>query len=150
MMFRRSFADMKAAGRRFRIATHESGHATAARLLMPPGSCGEASIVEGCGWFGYARFPGDHGARSVCAIYAGSVAEALAFGSHDAEGGAFDRALAQELLDELGYSDSGLALWRYTCRLLRPHLPLVTSLALRLEQERTLDGRTIDDIVRRW
>ena len=133
---------MQVVGHRYRVAVHEAGHAVAARLLGL--RCGEAAIAPRA----YARVPVDLGAPSICAIYAGSIAEALAFGSYDPayEG---DRKLAEERLERLGYSDGGEELWRYTVRLLRPRLGLIMVLALRLDHAGTLDGAALDRIVAR-
>jgi hypothetical protein len=79
----------------------------------------------------------------------GACAEIATFGDYDREGSETDLEWAQERLQRLGYTDNGKALWRGTINLLRRHVGLITSVALRLEQERVLDGRTIDRIVAR-
>jgi hypothetical protein len=130
---RRRFSDMKASCRRYRIATHEAGHAVCGRLLGLP--CGEASLDPP-----YACIPPDCGARSVCAIYAGGIAEHHAFGSYDPEDSGIDREMAAAQLTRLGVKDGGRALWRHTCRLLRPHGPLIGMLALRMSKRACSTG----------
>jgi hypothetical protein len=139
MVFPRSFADMKAVGRRYRIAVHESGHSVCGRLLRLP--CGEEAIAPRP----YANVPVDLDAPSVCAIMGGHAAEWIAFGSFDPADSEVDWELAS-----LGYADGGERLWRGTVNLLRPYGGLISSLALKLEDAGTLDGREIDRIVSRW
>src|SRR4051794_24406412 len=75
---RMSFADMEAIGHRYRTAVHECGHGVCARLLALP-DCGQVTIIEPNP---HAILPIGHGARSICALMGGAVAEALAFGSY--------------------------------------------------------------------
>jgi hypothetical protein len=77
----------------------------------------------------------------------GACAEIVAFGDYDHIGIKVDWKRASERLDRLGYTDNGRALWRHTGSLLRPYLGLISSLALRLERERVLDGPDIDAMV---
>lgn len=126
-----------------RIAIHEAGHATAARLLRLP-NCGEASVAPRS----YARVPTDHGASSICAIMAGSAAEIVTFGDYDPEGNEVDRELAWEQLERCGYEDAD-ALWNYTLALVRRHQARIGYLAVKLKRAGTLDGPAIDRIVAR-
>jgi hypothetical protein len=60
-----------------------------------------------------------------------------------------DWARASERLERCGYDDDGEALWRRTLTLVRAHNDLINWVAQHLAYAQTLDGRAIDDIVRR-
>ena len=129
---------------RFRVATHEAGHACAARLLgLSP--CGEASCIEPAY---YARVPTDQGWRSICAIFAGSIAEGVTSIDDFAEyEGDYELATAE--LERIGFSDAdAIALWCRTQEILYSHRCTIKVVATCLWSAGWLDGKTIDDLVR--
>jgi hypothetical protein len=146
-----SFATLSASqatesvARHWRIAIHEAGHAVAARLLRLP-RCGAATIIEP---HAQAAFPTNCGPPSICALMAGAAAETIMLGDYDRGGSKYDWEHARERLERCGYADGGEALWwAYTINLLRPHLSLLTRVAIRLKRAQVLDGGEIDRVVR--
>jgi hypothetical protein len=128
--------------REWRIAIHESGHAVAARLLRLP-RCGGASIIEP---HARADFPTNCGPASILALLAGGCAESIMLGAFDRDGSRCDRERARERLAQCGGTDEALW-WTYTINLLRPHLSLLTRVALTLRRAQVLDGSEIDRVV---
>jgi hypothetical protein len=133
--------------RDWRIAIHEAGHVVIARVLGLP-DCGEASVIEPDA---HALFCLDHGAPSICALFAGAAAEVELIGDHDAEGCGIDMERAREHLEDLGYTDGGSALWAYTLDLVHDvrHRSLIACVASKLRRAQMLDGAALDEIVAR-
>jgi hypothetical protein len=128
--------------RSWRIAVHESGHATVARLLRLPG-CGEASIEEPNA---HAVFPNNCGTPSVCALMAGAASEIALFGDCDEVGISIDAQRVWKRLRRYGYEDAD-PWWNYTLGLVCRHRSLITRVAIKLRRAGMLDGPDLDRLV---
>ena len=106
--------------------------------------CGGASAVEPDA---YAVFPHGCGAHIIVALMAGACAEQLVLGAYDNVGVTDDWRLVTALMDGMGVSDGGEALWTYTNELLAPHQGLIVRLADALLHAQTLNGDAIDALI---
>ena len=106
--------------------------------------CGGASAVEPNA---YAVFPHGCGAHSIVALMAGACAEQLVLGAYDNVGVTDDWRLVTALMDGMGVSDGGEALWTYTNELLVLYEDLIVRVAAELMHARSLDGGEIDALL---